>query len=87
VHSFFDGVGIGLAFQISDSTGIFVAVAVVVHDFSDRLNTVSVVLKNKRQSKVALKWLLVDSIAPVFGVTSTFLFKASEAMFARGVIF
>jgi ZIP family zinc transporter len=82
VHSFFDGVAIGLAFQISGSTGIFVAVAVIVHDFSDGLNTVSLVLKNKRPGSAAFKWLLADSIAPVLGVVSTLLFKPSEAMFA-----
>ncbi|MDP4261389.1 MAG: ZIP family metal transporter [Bacteroidota bacterium] len=82
VHSFFDGIAIGLAFQISGSIGIVVAVAVIVHDFSDGLNTVSLVLKYKRPGNVAFKWLLADSIAPVLGVVATFFFKPSEAVFA-----
>ena len=81
VHSFFDGVAIGVAFQISNPIGIFVAVAVIVHGFSDGLNTVSVVLKNGRPVKDTFRWLLADSIAPILGVFSTFLFTLSEATF------
>src|ERR687883_1168946 len=41
LHSFFDGLAIGLGFQISAGVGVIVAVAVLGHDFSDGLNTVS----------------------------------------------
>ena len=41
VHSFFDGLAIGLGFHLSDATGVIVALAVIGHDFSDGLNTVS----------------------------------------------
>ncbi|OQP63847.1 hypothetical protein A3860_23195 [Niastella vici] len=84
VHSFFDGIAIGIAFQTSNSVGIAVAMAVIVHDFSDGLNTVSVVLKNDNlnRRRHAFKWLLADSIAPVLGITSTFFFTLSDAMFA-----
>jgi zinc transporter ZupT len=82
VHSFFDGIAIGLAFQVSDSVGIFVAVAIITHDFSDGLNTVIIVLKDKGKTSNAFKWLLVDSIAPVIGVVSTFFFRLPETAFA-----
>ncbi|OQY95575.1 MAG: hypothetical protein B6D37_05225 [Sphingobacteriales bacterium UTBCD1] len=82
VHSFFDGIAIGLAFQISHSVGIFVAVAVIAHDFSDGLNTVSIVLRNDGKKKDAFKWLLLDSIAPVLGVLFTFFFQLPENAFA-----
>ena len=39
-HSFLDGLGIALGFQISTEIGIAVAIAVLAHDFSDGLNTV-----------------------------------------------
>ena len=48
-HSFLDGVAIGLAFQVSASVGAIVAVAVLVHDFSDGINTVNLILKNMKQ--------------------------------------
>jgi len=78
VHSFLDGVAIGLAFQVSSAVGVIVAVAVLVHDFSDGVNTVSMILKNQGKSKTALRWLAVDAIAPMIGVISTMFFTVSE---------
>jgi ZIP family zinc transporter len=39
IHSLIDGLGIGLAFQVSTATGILVFIAVVSHDFADGMNT------------------------------------------------
>jgi zinc transporter ZupT len=79
IHSFLDGVAIGLAFQVSSAVGIIIAIAVLVHDFSDGINTVSMILKNNGERKHALKWLALDSIAPVLGVISTLFFSLSES--------
>jgi ZIP family zinc transporter len=79
LHSFLDGVGIGLAFKVSVAVGAVVAAAVLAHDFSDGINTVTIVLKNRGRSVHALRWLLVDAIAPVAGVASTYLFVLSQA--------
>ncbi len=79
LHSFLDGAAIGLAFQASNSVGVIVATAVLVHDFSDGINTVNLILKNKGSSKQAFKWLILDSIAPVLGVLSTLLFTLPES--------
>src|SRR4051812_37282273 len=46
MHSFLDGAAIGLAFQVSEAVGTIVAIAVLVHDFSDGINTVNLILKN-----------------------------------------
>lgn len=73
-HSFLDGVGIGLAFQVSPVVGAVVAAAVLTHDFSDGINTVSMVLKNGGKKEKALKWLFMDALAPVAGVISTLFF-------------
>jgi zinc transporter ZupT len=67
IHSFLDGFAIGVAFQASRAVGIAVAVAVLAHDFSDGLNTVSVVLRNGGDRRGAFKWLVVDAVAPVVG--------------------
>lgn len=77
VHSFLDGFGIGLAFHVSPAVGIVVAVAVLAHDFSDGINTVNYILKNRGKSKSAFLWLIVDALAPVLGVISTFFFSVS----------
>ena len=70
-HSFMDGVGIGLAFQVSASVGIVVAIAVVSHDFCDGLNTVSLMLVNHNTTRRSIAMLLLDALAPVLGVAST----------------
>ncbi len=66
-HSFMDGVGIGLGFQVSSSVGVLVAIAVISHDFCDGLNTVSLMLVNRNTARSALMMLFLDSIAPVLG--------------------
>jgi ZIP family zinc transporter len=78
LHSFLDGVGIGLAFKVSTTVGAVVAAAVLAHDFSDGINTVTVILKNRGKGIRALRWLLLDAIAPVLGVASTYLFTLSD---------
>ena len=82
VHSFFDGLAIGVAFQAGRGIGIVVSVAVLIHDFSDGLNTVNVVVKNGGDRRNALRWLLVDAIAPVLGALSSLAFTLPAGMIA-----
>jgi zinc transporter ZupT len=70
-HSFLDGFAIGLGFKVSAAVGAIVAAAVLVHDFSDGINTVSVILRNKGNNRSAFRWLLIDAVAPVAGALST----------------
>lgn len=67
IHSFIDGLGIGLAFGLDTTTGFLVFVAVISHDFADGLNTVSFVLSQSGNRRQALKWLQIDAIAPLLG--------------------
>ncbi len=76
-HSLLDGMAMGFAFHVSFTVGIIVAVAVLAHDFSDGINTVTMILKNKGKQEQALRWLWVDAIAPVLGISMTFLFSLS----------
>ncbi len=76
-HSFLDGVGIGLGFQISSGAGIVVALAVIAHDFTDGLNTVSLMLTHKNTRGKALLFLVFDALAPLLGALSTILFTIS----------
>jgi len=82
LHSFLDGVAVGLAFQISIAVGAIVAVAVLVHDFSDGINTVNLILKNGGTKSEALKFLFIDAIAPVLGIFSTLFFSLPENILA-----
>jgi ZIP family zinc transporter len=73
-HSLLDGVAIGLAFQASRAVGIVVAIAVLTHDFSDGINTMNIVLRNRGDRSLAFRWLLLDALAPVLGLAATRLF-------------
>jgi zinc transporter ZupT len=74
-HSFLDGVGIGLAFQVSPAVGVTVAIAVIAHDFCDGLNTVSLMLVHRNTTSRALRMLALDAVAPVLGAVSTVAFS------------
>jgi ZIP family zinc transporter len=67
LHSFIDGLGIGLAFGLSTETGMLVFLAVLAHDFADGLNTVGFVLRQSGDRRRALRWLAVDAAAPLVG--------------------
>jgi len=84
VHSFLDGVAVGLAFQVSAAVGGIVAIAVLVHDFSDGINTINLILKNSGTRSQAFKWLVLDALAPVLGVVSTMFFSIPAS--ALGII-
>ncbi len=79
VHSLLDGLAVGLAFQVSSAVGLIVAVAVLTHDFSDGINTIGLILKNGGNKLKAFKWLLVDALAPVLGITLSLFFSLSQA--------
>src|ERR1035437_152516 len=63
-HSFMDGVGIGLGFQVSPAVGLIVALAVIAHDFTDGMNTIALVLMHKNSVAKAKWFLLLDALTP-----------------------
>jgi ZIP family zinc transporter len=58
---------------------------VLVHDFSDGLNTVNVVVQADDDRKSALRWLLVDAAAPIAGAALS-LFLHPRADFIAPVL-
>lgn len=74
-HSFMDGVGIGLGFQINPTVGLLVAIAVISHGFTDGMNTVALMVSNNNSVKKAIKFLLLHAAAPVLGAFATLFFK------------
>jgi zinc transporter, ZIP family len=83
LHSFVDGLGIGLAFGVDTLTGVLVFVAVVSHDFADGLNTVTFVLRQQGERRRALRWLAADAVAPFFGA----IVGSSIAISERGLAY
>jgi zinc transporter ZupT len=80
-HSLLDGVAVGLAFQASRAVGIVVAIAILTHDFSDGINTMNLVLKNRGDRGRAIRWLTLDAVAPVLGIAATRLFALPSDRF------
>ena len=78
LHSFVDGLGIGLAFHLDTATGLLVFLAVVTHDFADGLNTVNFILSQSGDRVQAIRWLAVDSLAPLLGATVGVFVDVSE---------
>jgi ZIP family zinc transporter len=75
VHSFIDGISIGLGFKVSESIGILVSLAIISHDFTDGMNTVTLMLLNNNTVKKSRKFLFFDALAPVLGFLSTTFFN------------
>jgi ZIP family zinc transporter len=77
VHSLLDGLGIGFAFQVSTNVGLVVAGAVLAHDLSDGVNTVSLSLglAGAGGRNAARSWLIADALAPLVGVLISFAVK------------
>lgn len=78
VHSFLDGIAVGLAYRVSPAVGSIVAAAVLAHDFSDGINTVGVILRNNGERKKAIKWLIADAIAPAVGIIASQFISVSQ---------
>lgn len=66
-HVFLDGLALGVAFKVSSDLGVAVFIALLVHAFSDGLNTVSFLIKSGAWGKKGI-WLLgVDALARISG--------------------
>jgi ZIP family zinc transporter len=93
-HVFLDGLALGVAFKVSSDLGIAVFIALLVHAFSDGLNTVSFLIKSGSWGKKGI-WLLgVDAVARISGAALGTAFAVSDnfvgiylALFAGIVIY
>lgn len=84
-HSMLDGIGIGLAFQASPVLGAMVAAGVLVHDFSDGINTATMSKKHGDTMNQTKKWVTLDALAPSVGIIlSSFIHVPGNVM---GVLF
>lgn len=80
-HSLLDGVAIGGGLAIDLRLGLLITLAVVLHDFSDGMSTVTVLkhgLGNRHRA--ILPFLIVDSLAPFIGANVGSLIKPETWM-------
>jgi ZIP family zinc transporter len=66
-HIFLDGVALALAFKVSSALGYAVFIAMLVHAFSDGLNTVALLVKTGQWRSRGKYLLAVDAVARVGG--------------------
>ena len=79
LHSVMDGVAIGIAAQTHNrGTLAVVALAVIAHDFSDGINTVGIMNAHGNTPRRTRLMLVADSVAPLIGAASTFLFTIPQ---------
>ena len=78
VHTFTDGLGIGLAFGLDTRTGMLVLLAVISHDFADGLNAVTFILRQGGSRRVAFRWLTLVAVAPLLGAAIGAAINVSE---------
>jgi zinc and cadmium transporter len=67
IHSFFDGVAIGGAFEAGTELGWVVAFAVLMHKLADGASTVGVMLGTQHDANTTLRMLLITALAPLAG--------------------
>jgi zinc transporter ZupT len=79
IHAFLDGLAIGTAFQVSAEVGAAVSVAVLLHSFSDGLNTVTTALRHGIERTGAMRWLAVNALAPLAGAALGLLTDLPDA--------
>jgi ZIP family zinc transporter len=78
VHSFIDGLAIGFGFQADIHVGIIIAIAVICHDFTDGLSTVTVMLNSGNSLKNSLRMLFLDAVAPVLGAVVALFIQVQQ---------
>jgi ZIP family zinc transporter len=85
LHSFLDGVAIGVGFQASFGVGLLIAMGVIAHDLSDGLNTVTVVLAHGNPLRRAVYWLGIDMLTPAVVQSSSGVVALAAGVFCRFV--
>jgi ZIP family zinc transporter len=81
-HIFLDGVALALAFKVSTELGIAVFIAMIVHAFSDGLNTVALLIKTNQWRKKGKYLLGLDAVARISGATIGSSLSISDANLA-----
>jgi ZIP family zinc transporter len=80
-HVFIDGLALGLAFQVGNSLGYAVFIAILAHAFSDGLNTVSLLVKSGHWTKTSFMLLGADALMRISGAAlATYIVFSEPSM-------
>jgi len=83
VHRIFDGLAIGFAFNVSESLGLLVILAVLIHGFSDGINVVSLVIRSGGERASAIRYLIIDAVAPFIGVVFAYFVPIGDSLMSH----
>ncbi len=86
-HAFLEGIAIGVSFQLQFGLGIFIAMAVISHDFCDGISTLALMLDSGNGLRSSMRLLLVDAVAPIFGAISTLFFGTQNFILVYALSF
>lgn len=82
LHSFFDGVAIGGAFEAGAEIGWVVALAVLLHKVADGASTVGVMLGTRHSAKATTAMLSLTALAPIAGTLTQSAFSIPAPVLA-----
>ena len=78
-HSFFDGLSVGVAFQVNTTVGLTVALAVIGHRFADGFDTANFMLLHKNKTSRIYQLMALVVIAPIAGGIVSLLIHFSDS--------
>ncbi len=81
LHSFAEGVGIGVAFGVQETFGILIGVAIAVHNIPEGLAISLVLIPRGASTRAAAAWSIFSSLPQPLMAVPAFLFVESFAEF------
>ena len=86
-HAFLEGIAIGVSFQLQFGLGLFIAIAVVSHDFCDGISTLALMLNSGNSLKSSMRILFIGAIAPALGAITTLFFGIQKYLLVYALSF
>ncbi len=86
-HAVLEGLAIGVSFQLQFGLGVFIAMAVISHDFCDGISTLALMLNSGNSLKSSIGMLFVDAIAPALGAAFSLLFVVQNYLLVYSLSF
>ncbi len=74
IHSFLDGLAIGVGFGVNYALGITAAVGILFHEFPEGITVISILFHAKIERKKAIFYSFIVAVATPLGAILTFLF-------------
>ena len=86
-HAVLEGLAIGVSFQLQFGLGVFIAIAVIYHDFCDGISTLALMLNSGNSLKSSIGMLFVDAIAPALGAALSLFFAVQNYLLVYALSF